>query len=249
LTSLATFEAPRSDLGRSNKTSYFHQKISNSTPLPRKPTFAELVEEGVVPSPWSKDHPKCLRNKYSSWPEDCLAFERQKHFERVERRRQEQRRVTRQLDGSRSLAPSPTISRINTINTINPLKRADTDSSGASGRSTQSSNSSRISSFLSRVQSLPFTAEDDRKPQGHEAPRSAQQQQHIRRSGTGTDSESDTAPHGSLGQRGLFGKHKSKSALQRPSHLRSESSSRRDKLCPDFLKKNWSRHRRAQSDD
>jgi hypothetical protein len=35
---------------------------------------------------------------------------------------------------------------------------------------------------------------------------------------------------------------------ERPSDLRSEPSSRRDKLRPDFLKKNWSRHCRAQSE-
>lgn len=36
---------------------------------------------------------------------------------------------------------------------------------------------------------------------------------------------------------------------ERTSDLRSESVSRRDKLRPDFIKKNWSRHRRAQSDE
>lgn len=36
---------------------------------------------------------------------------------------------------------------------------------------------------------------------------------------------------------------------ERPSNLRRESSARRDKFCPDFLKKDRSRHRRTQSDE
>jgi hypothetical protein len=206
LSSLDSFEARKPGLGQAN-TSYFHQKISNLSSPPRKPTFAEIVEEGVVPSPWSKDHPNCLRNKLPSWPEGCLAYERQKHFERVERRRQEQRRVTRQLDGSRSQTPSPNVSRINS-GILSPIKRADTGSSVNSKRSTQSSSSSRISSFLSRVQSATFT-EDDREHQGHEA----RKDQQLRRSETGTDSQSDTASYGGQGQRRLFGKYKSKGVV------------------------------------
>jgi hypothetical protein len=202
-------EAPRPGLGRSS-TSYFHQKIAALTPPPRKPTFADIVEEGVEPSPWNKDHPNCLRNKYNDtpWHEGYRTYAYEK------RKRQEQRRVNRQLDvdGPRSLEPSPIGSR---ANSFFPPSRANTNSSGNSDRSTpslnsshqstKSANSSRVPSFLRVLTQL----EDDRKYQGLEARKDEQ----LRKSDSGTDRQSDTSSYGGQGQRGLFGKHKSKGVV------------------------------------
>jgi hypothetical protein len=79
----------------------------------------------------------------------------------------------------------------------------------SSFRSTNSPNTSglsRVSSFLSRTQSVALI-EDDRKFQGHEA----QQEQRVRRSEPGADSRSDTAPHERQRQRRFFGIYPSKS--------------------------------------
>lgn len=52
-------------------------------------------------------------------------------------------------------------------------------------------------------------AQDDRELEGHEA----REEQQLRGDETGADSEPDTTPHGVQGQRGLFGKYKSKSPV------------------------------------
>jgi hypothetical protein len=207
---LDPFEAPRPGLRRAN-TSYFHQRVASQSPPLRKPTFAERVEAGVQLSPWTEGHPDCLKDKYkdrpkTNWQEECLRHERHRQLKKQERKRQEQRRASRQLDGPRSLTPSPSISRLNTgVLTFNNLRRADTGSSVASVRSGRSSNSSKISSLLNRIQSMPLS-NDDRDFQRHEARKNRQPREVDPRA----NSESDTAPHGGQGQRGFFGKHKGK---------------------------------------
>jgi hypothetical protein len=212
-TTLDPFEAPRPSLKRSN-TSYFQQQVASRSPPLRRPTFAERVERGVELSPWTEGHPSCLRDKYRNlpkvpWQEECLRHEQERQLKKLERKRQEQRRASRQLDGPRSLTPSPSVSRLNTgILTFDNLKRRDTGSSATSAKTGQSSTSSRISSFLNRIQSTPVS-QDDRDLQRLEA----RQADGSRKADAGADCKSDTAPHEGQGQRGLFGKHKGKSLV------------------------------------
>jgi hypothetical protein len=220
---LERLDSPRSTRpGQVN--SYFRQRVFSSTPPPRSPTFAELVEQGVPPSPWCEGHPSglykkkqiSLAEKVAASERERLTLKRQRTEQQFERRREEQRRVDRELDGSRSSTPSPGISRIGSF------KRADTGSSsinsGSSANSSASSrvssfyrnniypvissNSSRHSSFLSRIHSAP-AVDHDRKLEGHEA----RKEQQLRRPDTGTDSKPDIASYGGQGQRRLLGKY------------------------------------------
>jgi hypothetical protein len=194
-----------------SESSYFRQRVASRSPPSRRPTFAERVERGVDLSPWTDGHPSCLRDKYrnlpkASWQEECLRHEQERRLKKLERKRQEHSRASRQLDGPRPLTPSPSVSRLNTgFLTLDNLKRRDTGSSAASVKTGVSSTSSRISSFLNRIQITP-PSHDDRDVQGPEA----READGSRETDARAHSKSDTAPHERQGQRGLFGKHKGK---------------------------------------
>ena len=208
LSTLDLSEGPRPSLQRANTTTFFEQRNLQYSPSPRPPSFVDLVAAGVRPSPWTPGHPdyhKLKHKRKTSWQEECHQHQRQKKLKKEEERtRQEVRRLGRQLDGSRSLTPSPSISRINS-HVFNPSKRADTGSSLNSVKSAQSSTSSRVSSLLNRVQSAP-QPQDDRELQGHEA----RQERQLRTFEARTDSKSDSTSYRGQGQRRLFGKHKGK---------------------------------------
>lgn len=160
---------------------------------PRKKSLKEIVDNGPEASYWKKGSPYYVPRKSS------LIQEIQKKDER--------RRESRQLDGSRSNSPSPGVSRSNTFafNKHDPLQQVGTGSSVHSEKSNQSAQSSRSHrrTLLSRVVSA---ERDDRVDEGPEA----REEQQLRESGTGANSEPDSPSHGGQGQRGFFGKYKGK---------------------------------------
>ncbi|KAL5113855.1 hypothetical protein ACEQ8H_008275 [Pleosporales sp. CAS-2024a] len=156
----ASLDSPRAARTSPINNSYFRQKVSHLTPRSRSPTFAEIVNAGIEPGPWSRHHPHCLRNKYPqisfaeavAYDRERQVLERQRAGTQYNRKRQEQRKVSRELDGAASTSPSPSLSRIGSslVNTFTPFKRSDTSSSSInSGSSANSSASTRAGNRVS----------------------------------------------------------------------------------------------------
>lgn len=139
--------------------------------------------------------------------------------EEVRRRQKEAKRLCRQLDGSRSRSTSLTPSehrfslpradspsyfdplRRASTGRVNPLKRVETGSTV----STVSSVPSSISARSTQLRKVEPADQDDRVTARHKA-----QEQQLRELRDGKDCQQDTASHGGSGQRGFFGRHKSK---------------------------------------
>ena len=187
-------------------------------------------------NPWHPKNPHRI-DKYNAKTVGELFEARQKqslleaeHQElRLQRIRLERRTSSRQLGGGKSGGSSASISRTNSdvnlprtgssksftkefasFERLGPLGRTSTGDSTTSSRSEHSTRSRR--STLSRV----FTAErNDRNAKGYET----RQEQQLRESGTGTDSEPDSASYGGQGFGGLSGKHAEKSTRCVYSHF------------------------------
>lgn len=237
--------------GSSPKTSSLKSYTSSNSQLstrPRRhsqpappPTLAERIALGPQLNPWHTKNPHRL-GRHGSIHDIHIARKEQRlreaaHYEeRLYQLRLERRRSSRQLDGSRSAGSSPDISRTNSekdltrtssfknfakelasFDKFGPIGRTNTGDSTASSRSEQSTRSRRSS--LRRVLTLERTDRNDRGLQGHEA----REEQQLRQSGIGANSESNLASNGGQGLGVRVGKHADKGARYacslHPSHL------------------------------
>ena len=139
------------------------------------------------------------------------------------KRRKDLRRLSRQLDGSRSRSNSllgcayrsnlsrnesfrsnNSSSQVNTPSRVSSLKHSET-------ASTVSSVHSSVSARSSQLQRVVSASQNDRVPQRHDT-----QKQQLRESGQGEDRQQASPLYGGPGQRGLFGRHKSKNSRYVP---------------------------------
>ena len=133
------------------------------------------------------------------------------------KKRKDLKRLSRQLDGSRSRSNSLTgcayrsnLSRNESIRTNNSSSQVNTPSRVSSLKhsettSTVSSVQSSVSARSLRLQRVVSAGENDRIPQRHDA-----QEQQLRRSVQGKGHQQSSPSNGGPGQRGIFGRHKSK---------------------------------------
>ncbi|KAF9694062.1 hypothetical protein EKO04_007870 [Ascochyta lentis] len=197
----------RSILRRSSGTG-----TPRSGELRRKPTLAERIADldagpPIDKGPWHKDSAFYAPNKtWKQVGDDCRAWEAQ------QQRRKEIKRLTRQLDGSRSRSSSitPSTSRVNSFRSLGSATQLNSTSRVHSLKysetgSTVSSVPSSTSGRSTRLHEVESANQDDRIDQGHEA-----QEQQPRKLDTGKDCKQDTASYGGQGQRGFFGRHKGK---------------------------------------
>lgn len=185
-------------------------------PLRRKLSIAEKIAfieaTPIDRGPWHPDSAYYVPRRSSRELREIL-LEQDVEY----RRQKELKRLSRQADRSRSRsnsqtggAYSPNLSRNNSLRSFNSAHLFNTSSRVSSLKhsetaSTASSVPSSVSTRSPRLHKVQSTSQDDRVPQKHDT-----QEQQLRKPKDGTKHQQVSPSNGGSGQRGLFGRHKSK---------------------------------------